>query len=225
MPPLCPKCNDTLFVQVEAALAPCDCRVGRRRSKLIERWVPAMWRGLRVANLRPSELIDDNFGLSEQLQVIDSLKSEPLGSHSFLGPSGVGKSRFLHCLLQEAILSDQRNIFFSKMAPLVRAIRDNEFKQFPEERWAELLTVDDIKSKASEQAPYFVFIDEFDKVPFTDDVFLRVFELIDFIYEHRELARLSICSNLPVDTFADIWGQSLINRIASISIVHKIGAK
>ena len=127
VPPICPRCNDTMIIEVEepdrptfmARIGkPCECVVGRRKRRLAEMWVPEIWRGLRAESLRPASAISRDFPIKQQEEVIAAIKKDPLGAHSFLGPSGTGKSRFLHCLLQEAIEASRKHIFFSKMAPL-----------------------------------------------------------------------------------------------------------
>jgi DNA replication protein DnaC len=178
-----------------------------------------MWRGLRTEKLLPIGAFGSEFTISRQQEVIDNLKADPLRGHSFFGPSGMGKSRFLHCLLQEAIEASCKHIFFSKMSALIRAMQDNEFKQLPEERWGELVNMDDV-AQTPENEPYFIFIDEFDKVPITDSVYLKIFELIDFIYENQEKAKLFISSNLSLQAFIDVWGESVLRRIQVVSKVH-----
>jgi DNA replication protein DnaC len=201
-------------------MKPCDCQAERRKQALVNKWVPDMWKGLKLEELTPTSMFGDEFPIRYQASIIEVLEGSPLGAHSFFGPSGMGKSRFLYCLLQEAINHGCKHIFFSKMAPLVRALRDNEFKQLPEERWNEIITPDDLKECHSD--PMHIFIDEFDKVPFTDDIYLRIFELIDFIYENQKNARLCICSNLSLENFTAVWGEGLLRRIGAISHIHKL---
>lgn len=179
-----------------------------------------MWRGLRVKDLIPAPALNEDFPVSQQQSVIDDLKRDPLGAHSFIGPSGVGKSRFLYCLLHEAIEEGCRHIFFSKMASLIRSLRDNEFKQLPEERWHEIITPDDLED--CEKEPMHIFIDEFDKIPLTDDIYLRIFELVDFVYEHQNKAVLCICSNLALNNFTAIWGEGMLRRIGTVSKLHEL---
>lgn len=173
-----------------------------------------------MSELTPTHVLDEIFPYQIQEEVIGDLKDKPLRAHSFFGPSGVGKSRFLYALLREAIDCGRKFIFFSKMAPMIRAIRDNEFQRLPEERWHEVVTPDDLNNCTSE--PMHIFIDEFDKVPFTDDVYLKIFELIDFIYENQDRARLTIASNLSQDNFTAIWGEAVLRRITMITNVHNL---
>lgn len=183
--------------------------------------MPDMWRGLRVSELKPTNDFGLDFPVSKQEAIIKSMQEYPLKGHSFFGPSGTGKSRFLHCLLQEAIEANCRHIFYSKMAQMIRGIKDNEFNKLPEERWHEIITPDDM-DKCSVDNPLHIFIDEFDKVKFDDDIYLRVFELVDFIYEHHGKAELSICSNLSFKDFAEIYGPALLRRIQVITTVHEL---
>jgi hypothetical protein len=231
--PKCPKCNDIQLIQVppKEPLPPgasvpvrfCECRAERKQQRVIERYVPEMWRGLRVKDLQPSVLLDRQFPVWQQREVIQSLMLNPLSSHSFFGHSGTGKSRFLHCLLQEAVHAGH-DVFFSKMYALLKAIRDNEFGRLPEERWHEMIDADDLRQRTS-QKPLFIFIDEIDKIPFTDDAYLKLFELIDTIYENTGSSVLTICSNLSIKSFTEIWGEALTRRIMAVTNVHELGGK
>jgi hypothetical protein len=108
------------------------------------------------------------------------------------------------------------DVFYSKMGNLVRAIRDNEFGRLPEERWDEIIDAEDLRKRKAGN-PIHIFIDEIDKVPATDEVYLKILDLFDFIYENQDCAVVSVCSNLDPDKFAEIWGEALFRRIEAIS--------
>ena len=231
-PPRCPRCNDTQLIQVvpgaelPLGTAPvvkfCECREESRRQKLIARIVPDMWVGLKVVDLRPYPGIAEIFPMAEQEELIEIIKADPLRGYAFFGPSGCGKSRMLHCLLQEAI-NQGKDVFYAKMGRLIQAMRDNEFGRLPEERWGEILDADDLRSRKDGDRLH-IFIDEIDKIPFTDDVYLKILELIDFIYENRKRATLNVCSNLDTNKFAKIWGDALSRRVEDICEVIEVKA-
>ena len=170
---------------------------------------------MRVADLTPYPGIGEVIPVSHQAELIRIIKSEPFKGYAFFGPSGCGKSHLLHCLLQEAILTG-KDVFFSKMAQLLRVIRENEFGRLPEERWDEIIDADDLKNR-KQGKPLHIFIDEIDKISITDDVYLKFLELVDFIYENQESAVLNVCSNLSPDKFAEIWGEAVLRRIEHVS--------
>lgn len=228
--PKCPKCNDTQLIDVipPESLPPgtartvrfCECWEESRHQKQVERFVPKMWRGLRVADLQPYPGIAELFPLKRQSALIKKIKEDPFKGYALFGPSGCGKSRLLHCLLQEAIHTG-KEVFYSKMGKLISVIRENEFGRLPEERWDEIVDADDLQ-KRKPGKPLYIFIDEIDKIPITDEVYLKILELIDFIYENQESAVLNVCSNLSTEEFAVIWGDALYRRIESISSVIEI---
>ena len=230
--PRCLRCNDTQIVQVVPAAdlplgtAPvvrfCECREESRRQKLIARIVPDMWVGLKVADLRPYPGIAEIFAISSQENLLRIIKADPMRGYAFFGPSGCGKSRFLHCLIQEAI-NQGKEVFYSKMGRLIQVMRENEFGRLPEERWGEIIEADDLRSRKDGDRLH-IFIDEIDKIPITDDAYLKILELVDFIYENRNRATLNVCSNLDTDKFAKIWGDALSRRIEDICKVIEIKA-
>lgn len=226
-PPMCSVCDDTLWIPVqvgdETKMKACECQIWKRKKTLIERWIPAMWRDVRVSTLEPSHALDGIFPYKNQIEVIKKIQEKPLKAHSFFGPSGVGKSRFLFALLREAIEEKCKYLFFSKMAPMIRAIRDNEFHRLPPERMHEVIIPEALEKCKDE--PMHIFIDEFDKIPITEDVGLKVFELLDYIYEHQDLAKLVIASNLSQKNFLDIWGEAIYRRIEAITNVHILGRR
>ncbi len=229
--PKCKKCNDTQIIQVHSEIqyppgtsVPvrfCECREEKRCKKLIDLMVPQMWRGLRVGSLEPLQgLSRYGFSVKNQINIINELRSHPLGGHSFFGPSGTGKSRFLYCLLQEAIYAG-KDVYYSKMINLIRAIRDYEFGRLPQERWKEMIDSNDLSSRKPSD-PLYIFLDEIDKVPITDDVYLKILELFDFIYEHNESAVISVCSNLSTKKCEEVWGTAVTRRIMALTDVHII---
>jgi DNA replication protein DnaC len=232
--PKCQKCNDTQLIDVipsdklpigsSRVVRFCECREENRRNKLIELIVPKMWRGLRVSDLQPYPAIAEIFPLKRQAALIKKIQADPFQGYSLFGPSGCGKSRMLHCLIQEAIYAG-KDVFYSKMGNLIKAIRDNEFGRLPEERWNEILDTEDLK-KRNKGNPLHIFIDEIDKIPITDEVYLKILNLVDFIYENQELAVLNVCSNLDTSKFVITWGDALYRRIESVSriIEIKVGA-
>jgi DNA replication protein DnaC len=179
-----------------------------------------MWHGLRVADLQPYPGIKEIFPIKHQKEFLEIIKKEPFKGYALFGPSGCGKSMILHCLLQEALYAGN-DVFYSKMAKLLQVMRENEFGRLPEERWHELLDADYL-SKRKSKKPLHIFIDEIDKIPITDDIYLRFFELVDFIYENQESAILNLCSNLYPEKFVMIWGDAVFRRIEDISSVIAI---
>jgi DNA replication protein DnaC len=182
-----------------------------------------MWRGMRVAELKPYRDIDDIFPVKRQAALIKIIQANPFRGYGLFGPSGCGKSYILHCLIQEAVMTG-RDVFYSKMGNLIRAMRDNEFGRLPEERWGEIIDADDLKNRKPGKSLH-IFIDEIDKIPITDEVFLKIFELVDFIYENQDAAILNVCSNLGPERFSEIWGEALYRRIEAVSEVIEIKAE
>jgi hypothetical protein len=109
-----------------------------------------------------------------------------------------------------------KDVFYSKMTNLIRAMRDNEFGRLHEERWGEIIDADDLRHRKPGK-PLHIFIDEIDKIPITDEVYLKILDLVDFIYENQESAVLNLCSNLNPDKFIEIWGEALFRRIEEVS--------
>jgi hypothetical protein len=228
--PNCQKCRDDHFIPVQAEdgirMKVCDCLRDEIRKEKIDRIVPKMWRGWSIDNLEPVPGFVEffpHFTKKVQTELIAELRANPFEGHSFYGPSGIGKSVYLYCLLQKAILSG-KSVFFSKMYNLIKSIRENEFGKLPEERWDEIVDEGDLKKRTPE-SPLYIFIDEFDKVTDSEDVYLKIFNLIDFIYENNDLAKLYICSNLPLGEFVSNYGDALTRRINAISIAHNLGGK
>lgn len=228
--PKCPKCNDTQVIQVyvenrdprdPVPVRFCECREESKRQKLIERYVPNMWKGLRIENLNPWEYIEDMYPIDKQAEVIKDLKSAPFAGHSFFGPSGTGKSRYLHCLLQEAIIAG-KDVFFSKMAKLIFLMREEELGRLPQERWIEIIDIQDLKRRSVGNQIH-IFLDEIDKINISDDVYLKFLEIVDYIYENRHVAVLSMCTNLSLDGFVSVWGEAIARRIMTLTHVHVTG--
>ena len=101
-------------------------------------------------------------------------------------------------------------------------MRENEFGRLPEERWDEILDADDLRNRKPGK-PIHIFIDEIDKIVITDEIYLKILELFDFIYENKESAVLNVCSNLTPDRFSEVWGEAMYRRIEETTEVILIG--
>jgi len=196
----------------------CECRFKKRCRRLVRLNVPEQWHGLRLLDLKPWDKIKDVFPIADQEKLIQELHDNALEGHFFIGPSGVGKSRFLYTLYQEALWS-KKATFCSKTSDLVSALKDNEFQRLPEERWHEIVTSDDIRRR---ETPIHIFLDEFDKIPSTDFVYNMIFKLIDTIYEFPSRAKLSVCTNLSPAYFEEIWGKALFRRLTEVCRTHRL---
>jgi len=218
--PDCPKCNDTEFIGVPGTQSVrfCECHTRKKAEAIIKRTVPELFRGIRVKDLAAWDVIEGVLPKQDQEVMIESIRNDPLGSHFFCGPSGVGKSRFLYALYQEALFSGV-DTFCSRASKLADAMTDNKFKRLEEDRWGEIIIADQLIDR---KRPLHIFIDEFEKIPDSDFVFNMIFEIVDVIYENPSRARLSLCTNLTPKFFIDRFGEALYRRICNICTIYKL---
>ena len=89
--PKCEKCLDRQIVTIEpgvpgtsAKVKFCECRDKVRKEAQIKKYVPFMWRGLRVNDLEPWPDADlETFPIKVQKKLISSLKAQPFAGHFF----------------------------------------------------------------------------------------------------------------------------------------------
>jgi DNA replication protein DnaC len=153
--------------------------------------------------------------LDVQSKVLSELKSDPFKPRSLMGPTGVGKTYLLCALAREAILNG-RNIFFTRMNVLVRAMKDDEYGHLTEERAHELISPDQLQADEWGR-PSNLYIDEFDKASGSKDTYTRVFDLVNLCYEFPARVSLFTTTNLNSDEFLEEWGAALYRRIQEIS--------
>ncbi len=202
----------------------CRCGTLQLVSYIGEACIPPHDRHIKLGTLEPSN--KSQLSLEKQAAVIAELRANPDRSYAFFGSAGTSKTTFCAALCHRAIvrwanayapasLFDPSILGLAKRrCPIWRVsaktlledfVRDSMHEE--DERGARIHpAVDRAKIAAVRSAGQIprLFIEEIDKVKYTEFKINALFELFDAIYEQE--GQIVFNTNLPLEQFAGQFG-------------------
>jgi DNA replication protein DnaC len=148
--------------------------------------------------------------LDRQWKILESIRSNPLGSYIFSGPPGTGKTTLLHGVERLARAACLKNhSVYSKTAAAYQ--RDATAQA----RGDESVTV--VKSKWFEtdwKIQFSVFLDDVDKITGSEFIRVQLHELIDAVVQPRTpTTQLVLSTNMRKDEFGKFFGDAIAWRV------------
>jgi hypothetical protein len=218
---------------------PCDCGLYKTFWRELSKALPAHERQVRLRELRVSEKSQLPFHVQEK--VIATLQASPDASYAFFGPAGTSKTTYTAALFREALWQQIKARWYQHQDRSsacnwerhpVDGIWRVSAKTLMDEFVAEATSKDALDGKpispvvnrakivsatGSGYRPR-LFLEEVDKVKYTEFKANALFEIIDAIYENE--GQLVVNSNLPLARFAGLFdeemGPAIIRRIGEL---------
>jgi hypothetical protein len=210
----------------------CECELRREFWRKFCNAVPTHDRHINLKVLDSS----DKSKLPRQVQekVIGDLKANPDASYAFFGPAGTSKSTYTVALFSHALFKHMQNTWnipiplwllnqqvaadcvwrVSAKALLEDFVAEATGDGHPVVNRAKI-----VKARRSGYKPC-LFIEEIDKVRYSDFKTNAIFELFDAIYENE--GQLVFNSNLPLPKFEALFGEevgpAMVRRIGEMCV-------
>jgi hypothetical protein len=175
-----------------------------------------------LETLEPST--KSNLSLERQAEVIERIRAEPDASYAFFGPAGTSKTTFSVALLEDALfcnptaceegLGDRQYIWRTSAKSLADEHHAFTTGKQVNGRYVPEPTVTRrkiVKRSQNGHVPR-LFLEEIDKVVYTEFRANMLFELVDSIYETK--GQLVFASNLSLAEFVALFPPSVGEPIA-----------
>ena len=216
----CQRCGGTGYEPIEQhgvrVVNECECQIERDIKCKLAKIAPRD-RWARIETLEPCFDTSKCFAPVElQRRVIRLLEQEPDGSYAFFGATGTGKTTYLAALYRHAVESQRRGCFYTRMADLVRELRDIECGR----EITPYLSREILRHTIELGLKPRVFLDECDKLKPTEFSVHALHEIFDEIYrlceQHSPAVQLVVATNLNRDEFCQNWGANVLRRIEAV---------
>lgn len=230
----CEECQDSEWVHVPGteSVTRCECSYLKATDHLVEQ-MPDLFRDfLRGHWLAPDAIYrkfpkqtpragrieahkypeGHGWSMACQTEMLRHVMSNPLDGYSIFGPTGTGKTLLLWALAKESCYAGRR-VIFRKAFDLALEMRDEEFSRPGSLR--EFPSIEDLLD--SPGGKVHLFIDEMEKIAVTDFILRKFFQLFDAAYSMPKRLSISICSNLSLQEFIQVFGEAIRRRIGVIS--------
>jgi DNA replication protein DnaC len=217
----------------------CPCATWRRYYPTFNAAVPAHDRFVRLETLEPSDT--SQLTRRQQLQMLEQLRESPGASYAFFGPAGTSKTTFCVALYQHALAhacrgheweTRTKNYTTELLYPHIwrisaKALLD-EFVMYAtsdDKRNNEpTITRRKIEQAARRGRKPHLFLEEIDKVVYTQYKTNSIFEIFDAMYEHE--GQLVFNSNLPLAKFEALFGEetgpAMVRRVSEMCQVYDL---
>ena len=204
---------------------PCVCGKLKYLWQERVRAIPPHDRDLTLGGLAPSE--KSQLPIEVQKEVIAELKANPSGSYAFIGPAGTSKTSFCVALYVQALYThiwnnwpvlicdciwrvSAKTLLDDFVAEATSKEEKNGKRIVPAVNRAKIAKASDAGFKPR------LFLEEIDKVRYTEFKINALFEVLDAIYEYN--GQLVLNTNLPIPKFSALFGDE-----AGPAIVRRIG--
>ena len=220
----------------------CACGKVQLIQYIAEQKIAVHDRFVRLAGLVPSER--SQLSPERQTEVLAELRAKPQHSYAFFGPAGTSKTTFCVALYRERavrwvnscrvlpLVGDygvQRAKSYLKDYPIYRVSAKKLLEDFHKESLGDVdehgqkvhpVVNGEKLARAGEQGA--LFLEEIDKVHFTEFKINALFELFDACYEHG--VQLVFNTNLTLEKFAAQFGPetgpAIFRRVAETCTVY-----
>lgn len=201
--------------------------------RMIESNVPLHDRHIFLENLEPSD--KSRLKIDRQQEVIEYLQANPAQSYAFFGPAGTSKTTFGVALYENAVWESVLR-FTGVHVPIFRmsakylldeyVLREMDRQNAPDPTVSRPLILRITKrmngTVPDDQTPR-LFLEEIDKVKYSEFKTDCLFEVIDSIYEAN--GQLVFNSNLTLEEFAKQFyrpsdAEALVRRIGEMGKVY-----
>lgn len=196
-----------------------------------EKFSSAIGRHDQFANLKtlaPSP--KSNLPVVSQEKIIAALRANPGDSYTFFGPAGTSKSTFCAALYREALKKSLHSTWHVSAHTLMEEFHaDSMGKESEDGRRAPAptVTIQKIKSAVSKGQTPRLFIEEIDKVKWSDFKTNHIFRIIDGIYQAK--GQLVINTNLTPEQFEAMFspecGPAISRRVLEMCKVYNLFPK
>lgn len=179
----------------------CRCKYADKAAKHWQKTVGSHDQHVKLSDLVPSD--KSKLPTNTQQKCIDVMKKNPADSYAMFGPSGTSKTTYTVALYR-ACLNDNydnlRNTIRVKAKTLLETIQAFRFDDnFDSSTAAPFTTATRIRNVAAKGIKTHLFLEELEKVKYSEFKATELWDIIDAIYE--EGGQLVISGNL---TWADL---------------------
>ena len=236
--PICDRNDDFMSVNIRRELrnengetryyeeGRCECELYRTFWRKFCKAVPAHDRHINLGHLAWSD--KSKLPRHVQEKVIRDVKANPDASYAFFGPAGTSKSTYAVALFSDVLLKHVQdtckipiwNVRDKMISDCVwRVSAKTVLEQFVAEATGDGHPIVNRAAIAQARRAGYkprLFIEEIDKVKYTDFKVNAIFELIDAIYEND--GQLVFNTNLPLPKFGALFGDEV-----GPAIVRRVG--
>lgn len=201
----------------------CTCFYRKRIDEQWKRTVGTHDQWVRLTKLVPSE--KSALPVEAQQKCITAMQKDPSGSYAMFGPSGASKTTFTVALYRKCLFdnyTNARNIIRIKTKTLLETIQAYRYDDaFRSDHRPPFTTAERIRSQASIGNKTHLFLEELEKVKYTENRATEIFDIIDAVYE--EGGQLVVTGNLTFDDLNDTnkFVEGFPRRIDEICGKHK----
>jgi DNA replication protein DnaC len=213
----------------------CKCKKLKYFYERFDSSVGEKYRDISLLSLQPSD--KSVLSLARQGKLLEKLRSNPEGSYAFFGPSGTSKTTFLIALFRRALAADTEVIFKNPGADIpatvfrvnIKRLMDNFVSEAinAEGRLPLEISAEKIRKLAAKGYKTHLFLEEFDKVRYSEFKANCIFELLDTLYEND--GQLVLTSNFSKDKFSNLFGEvigpTILRRITEMCKVSNFFPK
>ena len=224
----CPVCNGRKLIHLGGnTVRDCDCVLLQSYWETFCANVPEHDRFAKLSTLAPNG--KSQLSIESQAKILETLRSNPDGSYAFFGPAGTGKTTFHVALYRHSLLRHPESTWRVNAITLMQQYHDWVTNREIEGRRARLpvVTPEKILAAGRKGQRACLFIQEIDKVSYTEFKANTMFALIDAIYGVK--GQLVFDTNLTIGQFEAAFGPevgpTIARRVAEMCKIYNFFPK